>query len=231
MHPALSTGGRIISQREKKCTIVLQCNRDGGVRGGMLYQAYQASTDIMLPVRALAGFALSAHGSVSNLSGPAIRNLTAAYELISRARLTHTRPDYGIKSVMVGNREVEVTEEKAHVTPFGTLLRFKKDIEAAQPKVMIVAPLSGHFATLLRGTVRTMLPEHDVYITDWHNARDVPTSVGPLRLRRLRHPSDRFHDRHGSRRAYRCGLPTLCRGFGGRRRHGAGRPSGAAAIP
>jgi hypothetical protein len=78
MHPALSTGGRIISQRETKCTIVLQCNRDGGVRGGMLYQAYQASTDIMLPVRALAGFALSAHGSVSNLSGPAIRNLTAA---------------------------------------------------------------------------------------------------------------------------------------------------------
>ena len=178
MHPALSTGGRIISQRETKCTIVLQCNRDGGVRGGMLYQAYQASTDIMLPVRALAGFALSAHGSVSNLSGPAIRNLTAAYELISRARLTHTRPDYGIKSVMVGNREVEVTEEKAHVTPYGTLLRFKKDIEAAQPKVMIVAPLSGHFATLLRGTVRTMLPEHDVYITDWPNARDVPTSSG-----------------------------------------------------
>ena len=178
MHPALSTGGRIISQRETKCTIVLQCNRDGGVRGGMLYQAYQASTDIMLPVRALAGFALSAHGSVSNLSGPAIRNLTAAYELISRARLTHTRPDYGIKSVMVDNREVEVTEEKAHVTPYGTLLRFKKDIEAAQPKVMIVAPLSGHFATLLRGTVRTMLPEHDVYITDWHNARDVPTSSG-----------------------------------------------------
>src|SRR5215207_7100158 len=178
MHPALSTGGRIISQCETKCTIVLQCNRDGGVRGGMLYQAYQASTDIMLPVRALAGFALSAHGSVSNLSGPAIRNLTAAYELISRARLTHTRPDYGINSVMVGNREVEVTERAAHVTPFGTLLHFKKDIDAAQPKVMIVAPLSGHFATLLRGTVRTMLPEHDVYITDWHNARDVPRADG-----------------------------------------------------
>ena len=149
-----------------------------GVTGGMLYQAYQASADIMLPVRALAGFALSAHGAASNLNGGAIRNLTAAYELISRARLTHTRPDYGIPSVMVGNREVEVTEEAALTTPFGTLLHFKKDIEAAQPKVMIVAPLSGHFATLLRGTVRTMLPEHDVYITDWHNARDVPTSAG-----------------------------------------------------
>ena len=144
----------------------------------MLYQAYQASTDMMLPVRALAGFALSAHAAMPHLNGHAVRNLTAAYELISRARLTHTRPDYGIRSVTVGNREVEVTEEVAHVTPFGTLLRFRKDVETAQPRVLIVAPLSGHFATLLRGTVRTMLPEHDVYITDWHNARDVPMSAG-----------------------------------------------------
>ena len=115
----------------------------------MLYQAYQASTDMMLPVRALAGFALSAHAAMPHLNGHAVRNLTAAYELISRARLTHTRPDYGIRSVTVGNREVEVTEEVAHVTPFGTLLRFRKDVETAQPRVLIVAPLSGHFATLL----------------------------------------------------------------------------------
>src|SRR3990170_1931298 len=105
----------------------------------MLYQAYQASTDIMLPVRALAGFALSAHGAIPHLNGNAVRNLTAAYELISRARLTHTRPDYGIRSVMVGNREVEVTKEVTHVTPFGTLLRFRKDVETAQPRVLIVA--------------------------------------------------------------------------------------------
>lgn len=144
----------------------------------MLYQAYQASSDFSLPARALAGFALTAHNALPGLSSPAMRNLTAAYELISRARLTHTRPDYGIRSVMVGNREVEVTEEPAHVTPFGTLLRFRKDIDTEQPRVLIVAPLSGHFATLLRGTVRTMLPEHDVYITDWHNARDVPLSAG-----------------------------------------------------
>ena len=144
----------------------------------MLYQAYQASADFSLPARALAGFALTAHNALPGLSNPALRNLTAAYELISRARLTHTRPDYGIRSVMVGNREVEVTEEPAQVTPFGTLLRFRKDIDTEQPRVLIVAPLSGHFATLLRGTVRTMLPEHDVYITDWHNARDVPLSAG-----------------------------------------------------
>lgn len=144
----------------------------------MLYQAYQASADIMLPVRALAGYALSAHQALPHINGPGVRSLTAAYELIARARLTHTRPDYGIPSIMVGNREVEVTEEAVHVTPFGTLRHFKKDVDTEQPRVLLVAPLSGHFATLLRGTVRTMLPEHDVYITDWHNARDVPISAG-----------------------------------------------------
>ena len=107
-----------------------------------------------------------------------MRNLTAAYELIGRAGLTHTRPPFGIDRIIVGNREVEVREVAAHVTPFGTLLHFQKDIDAAQPRVLVVAPLSGHFATLLRATVRTMLPEHDVYITDWHNMRDVARSHG-----------------------------------------------------
>src|SRR5439155_826804 len=82
-------------------------------------------------------------------------------------------PPFGIDSIRVGNRDVEVREEAAHVTPFGTLLHFKKDLQAEQPRVLLVAPLSGHFSTLLRGTARTMLPEHDVYITDWHNARNV----------------------------------------------------------
>ncbi|MET0669188.1 MAG: polyhydroxyalkanoate depolymerase [Xanthobacteraceae bacterium] len=146
----------------------------------MLYQAYQAHNDVAGPVRALAGFAAQTIGRspIGGVGHGAVRNLTAAYELISRARLTHTRPPFGIDRVMVGNREVEVREERAHVTPFGTLLHFKKDIEAAQPRVLLVAPLSGHFATLLRATVRTMLAEHDVYVTDWHNMRDVPRSAG-----------------------------------------------------
>ena len=144
----------------------------------MLYQAYQAHTDVMGPVRALAGVAAHAIGrSIGGLGQGAVRNLTAAYELISRAGLTHTRPPFGIDRVMVGNREVEVREVAAHVTPFGTLLHFQKDIDVAQPRVLVVAPLSGHFATLLRATVRTMLAEHDVYITDWHNMRDVPRSA------------------------------------------------------
>ena len=146
----------------------------------MLYQAYQAHSDVMGPVRMLAISAMKAIGQplAGITDNAALRNLTAAYELIARAGLTHVRPPFGIDRIMVGNREVEVREHVADATPFGTLLHFKKDIEQAQPRVLLVAPLSGHFATLLRSTVRTMLPEHDVYITDWHNVRDVPLGDG-----------------------------------------------------
>jgi poly(3-hydroxybutyrate) depolymerase len=146
----------------------------------MLYQAYQAHSDIMVPVRAFANVAIAGMAPALNghSHGTVIRNLSAAYELISRAGLTHHRPPFDISTVMVGNRDVAVREEAVLTTPFGTLLRFKKDIEMIQPRVLLVAPLSGHFATLLRGTVRTMLPEHDVYITDWHNARDIALTEG-----------------------------------------------------
>ena len=144
----------------------------------MLYQAYQAHSDIMVPVRTWAGMALQAFGPLNGFSGPVVKNLSAAYELIARAGLTHVRPPYGIATTQVGNAEVAVSEEAVHVTPFGTLLHFRKDIAAAQPRVLLVAPLSGHFATLLRGTVQTMLAEHDVYITDWHNARDASLAAG-----------------------------------------------------
>ena len=144
----------------------------------MLYLAYQTQSDIMVPVRAWAAMAVAAGGSSLLAENSATRNLTAAYELIARAGLTHARPAFGIGSVTVGNREVEVREEAAAATPFGTLLHFKKDVAAAQPRVLMVAPLSGHFATLLRATVRTLLPEHDVFITDWHNARGVPLTAG-----------------------------------------------------
>jgi poly(3-hydroxybutyrate) depolymerase len=143
----------------------------------MLYLAYQAHSDIMAPVRAWASAAVAGGQPLAG-GHPALRNLTAVYELIARAGLTHTRPPFGINSVLVGNREVEVREEAAATTPFGTLLHFKKDIATAQPRVLMVAPLSGHFSTLLRTTVKTMLPEHDVFLTDWHNARDVPLTSG-----------------------------------------------------
>jgi poly(3-hydroxybutyrate) depolymerase len=151
-----------------------------GRRRGMLYQAYQAHCDMMGPLRALASGAISAIGAplVGFTNTPVLRNLTATYELISRAGLTHERPPFGVDTVMVGNRPVAVTEEAAFTAPFGTLLHFRKDIDMAQPRVLLVAPLSGHFSTLLRNTVITMLPEHDVYITDWHNGRDVSLESG-----------------------------------------------------
>jgi polyhydroxyalkanoate depolymerase len=146
----------------------------------MLYQVYQGHSDVMEPVRTWASTALRALGQpLAGIADNAVlRNLTAAYELIARAGLTHDRPAFGIHKVAVGNRDVAVHEHAALSTPFGTLLHFKKDVDTAQPRVLLVAPLSGHFATLLRGTVRTMLPEHDVYITDWHNVRDVALTHG-----------------------------------------------------
>ncbi len=146
----------------------------------MLYQAYQAHSDVMVPVRTWAGKALELVGGqwLGHPDTAMLRNLSAAYELIARAGLTHDRPAFGINEVKVGNREVRVREQRVLATPFGTLLRFAKDIDADQPRVLLVAPLSGHFSTLLRNTVSTMLPEHDVYITDWHNVRDIALTHG-----------------------------------------------------
>jgi polyhydroxyalkanoate depolymerase len=146
----------------------------------MLYLAYQTHADLLAPLRVMANLVSPAiyyftDGLIQN--SPANR-IAATLEMLGRAGLSHGRPPYGVDKVMVGDREVAVTEEPAFVTPFGTLLHFKKDIDVAQPSVLLVAPLSGHFATLLRNTVETMLPEHDVYITDWHNARDVPLKDG-----------------------------------------------------
>lgn len=146
----------------------------------MIYQAYQACADLALPVRGMA--ALTALMMRSQMFGPLAppwwSSVAAAWEIVARTGLTHHRPPYGIDRVKVGGQEVAVHEVAADQTPFATLLRFRKELDASQPKVLLVAPMSGHFATLLRGTVRTMLPEHDVYITDWHNARDVALEHG-----------------------------------------------------
>lgn len=152
--------------------------------GVMLYPAYQAHTDLMWPLHAMAQSALPALKRSHDAPGEdmALRKLAAACEVFVLARLTHKRPPFRIASVTVGEREVPVIEESAATTPFGTLLHFKKQMPEPGPRVLIVAPMSGHFATLLRDTVRTMLQDHDVYITDWHNARDVPVVAGRFGL-------------------------------------------------
>jgi poly(3-hydroxybutyrate) depolymerase len=144
----------------------------------LLYLAYQMQSDIMAPVRRWASAAANSGSAPILADNLALRNLTAAYELIARSGLTHMRPPFGIDSITIDGRQVEVREKAAARTPFATLLHFRKDMAAAQPRVLLVAPLSGHFSTLLRATVRTMLPEHDVFITDWHNVRDIPLSAG-----------------------------------------------------
>jgi poly(3-hydroxybutyrate) depolymerase len=150
----------------------------------MLYQAYQLQSDLMSPLRLLAQGG-SAALWLGKTEGSLLRKFSASMEVFSRLRLTHSRPAYGITSVKVGEREFAVTEEAVLSMPFGTLLRFKKETPADlpfQPPVLLVAPLSGHFATLLRETVRTLLQDHDVYITDWHNARDVALRHGAFAL-------------------------------------------------
>ncbi len=150
----------------------------------MLYQAYQNQSDLMSPLRLMAQ-SMGASFWLGQTEGSPLRKMSASMEVFSRMRLTHSRPAYGITQVKMGDQTVAVTEEVVSRLPFGTLLRFKKDVPAGaayQPPVLLVAPLSGHFATLLRETARTLLQDHDVYITDWHNARDVSLQHGAFGL-------------------------------------------------
>lgn len=146
----------------------------------MSYRAFQAQADLLAPARLAAGLA---NGALSLAppwlrTVPPIGHMAAGWEMLSRAGLTHHRPDYGFRSVRIGKEDVPVTEEIAASTPFGDLVRFRKEGDPDQPRILLVAPLSGHFATLLRGTVETLLPDNDVYITDWRNAREAPVSAG-----------------------------------------------------
>jgi polyhydroxyalkanoate depolymerase len=146
----------------------------------MLYRTYQAQVDMLAPARLAAGMANAA----LSLAPPWLRDLPplthagAAWQMLTRAGFTHHRPDYGLASVQIGNEDVPVHEEVVTGTVFGKLVRFRKATDPEQPRVLLMAPLSGHFATLLRATVETLLPDNDVYITDWCNARDAPVSAG-----------------------------------------------------
>jgi len=146
----------------------------------MLYDAYQAQSDLLAPLRAWAGLTSAMYRDT--FAGPRanylFKSISAAAEILNRAHLIHERPSFEIDSVEINGQTVPVTEEKTLETPFATLLRFKKEGAGEQPRVMIVAPMAGHFPTLLRQTASTMLPEHDVYITDWKSARDIPLSEG-----------------------------------------------------
>ncbi|WP_028206931.1 polyhydroxyalkanoate depolymerase [Paraburkholderia nodosa] len=145
----------------------------------LAYLAYQTIADVTRFGRTTASFSRAALAAWPAFAcGFDARYLDAWWEQIELAGLSHARPPFEIDGVEVCGVRTPVTEAVVKRTPFATLLHFRKDVATPQPRVLLVAPMSGHFATLLRGTVRTMLADHDVYITDWHNPRDVPLSAG-----------------------------------------------------
>lgn len=146
----------------------------------MLYYVHELQHLALSPYRAWL------HASRAALApwryAPLVRPVAAGLEMAERLTRRYGKPEFGIDEVEADGRRVRVFEEIADETPFCNLLHFKKEGVENQPKVLIVAPLSGHYATLLRGTVRAMLPGHDVFITDWTDARDVPLDAGGFHL-------------------------------------------------
>lgn len=149
----------------------------------MMYGMYQASVERGLPIRLLASHV----EKLFNLWEPGtfslpIERMAAYYELVALAGFTHIRPDFAINSITTRAQTFEIEETIVHSTPFSNLIKFAKRNVTGEPKVLLIAPMSGHFATLLRGTVRTLLEDHEVYITDWRNVRDVPLAAGVFDL-------------------------------------------------
>src|SRR3990172_4346791 len=106
------------------------------------------------------------------------KRFSASSEMLERLSRDYPKPEFGLKETTIDNKTVSVTQEAVKKKDFGSLLHFKRDTQRNDPKVLIVAPMSGHYATQLRDTVAALLPHHDVYIVDWENARDVPLSQG-----------------------------------------------------
>jgi len=150
----------------------------------LLYQFNEFQRMVVSPVRVAAQIQSQILRSPFNPFSelPMVRTLAASYELFSEMTQYHGKPAFGLHETVVDGKTVSVTEESVHDLPFGQLKHFKRDTQKQDPKLLIVAPMSGHFATLLRGTVEAMLPDHDVYVTDWIDASSVPLSEGGFDL-------------------------------------------------
>ncbi|MBU2289275.1 MAG: polyhydroxyalkanoate depolymerase, partial [Gammaproteobacteria bacterium] len=167
----------------------------------MLYHLYEAQRSLMEPFADFAQAASKLYGSGAVFGQlPMAQRLAAGYDLMYRLGKDYEKPEFGIKTVKVDDDDVVVQETVAIEKPFCQLRRFKRYTDQPQvlqklkqqPVVLIVAPLSGHYATLLRDTVRTMLSAHKVYITDWVNARLVALSEGEFRLNDYVHYIEEF---------------------------------------
>ncbi len=156
-----------------------------------LYQIYEAQRSLMEPFSDFAQASSKLFGTGTPLGQmPMGQRMAAGYELLHRLGKDYEKPQFNIRSVKIGGGDVVIQEIVALDKPFCQLRRFKRFTDEphilqmlkVQPVVLIVAPLSGHYATLLRDTVKTMLQGHKVYITDWKNARTVPLSEGDFHL-------------------------------------------------
>jgi poly(3-hydroxybutyrate) depolymerase len=151
----------------------------------MLYDAYEVQRSFLAGASKLAGFGAGWLNNPSNPWGYSSMSplIAASLEVFAHAAAPRGKPEFGILSTQVGRKDVPVGEEIILRKPFGQLKRFYKDGADDQgPPLLIVAPMSGHYATLLRGTVERLLPKHDVYITDWRDAKLVPLSEGSFDL-------------------------------------------------
>ncbi len=154
----------------------------------MLYQLHEMQRAFLQPFVALsgAGAQLLAHPANPLAQTPLGRQLSAGYELLHRLGKDYEKPQWQLPQTEVDGKPVAVSIRAVARKPFCTLLQFERDIPAARaardPKILVVAPLSGHHATLLRDTVRALLPSHQVYVTDWLDARMVPAADGAFHL-------------------------------------------------
>ncbi|QBE62842.1 polyhydroxyalkanoate depolymerase [Pseudoduganella lutea] len=152
----------------------------------MLYQLHEMQRTFLNPLMQWAEASSKLFSNpVSPLAHtPFSQRIAAGYELLYRLGKDYEKPSFGIDTATVDGKPVSIIEHAAVTKPFCRLMHFRKDVREplVQPTVLLVAPLSGHHATLLRDTVRGLLPEHDVYITDWTDARMVPLSDGAFHL-------------------------------------------------
>lgn len=150
----------------------------------MLYDAYEMQRSMLAGASALANFGAGLLNNPANpfayFGGGPI--LASALEVFAHAAAPRGKPDFGLDFTTIDGKRIDVHEEIVLRKPFGQLKRFVREGVEGGPKLLIVAPMSGHFATLLRGTVERMLPTADVYITDWRDARQVPLSDGRFDL-------------------------------------------------
>src|SRR5271165_952902 len=151
----------------------------------LLYHYYELQRLSLEPARLAATSALSLLDLPFNPLRPTPfgRVAAAALDSFEHSTRVHRKPAFGLANTLIGNQAVPVTEEVVWSGAWCQLLRFRREAERPDdPRLLIVAPMSGHFATLLRGTVREFLPDHDVYITDWRDASMVPLSHGDFDL-------------------------------------------------